>query len=109
MNRTPPPGRYVYLEFNAPLSSARADVIAAALAADDPRTILDIGCGWGELPLRVLAAAPKATGLGIDTDAELLARGQENASARGLADLVEFVNAPAPTEHEPADVVICVG
>jgi cyclopropane fatty-acyl-phospholipid synthase-like methyltransferase len=103
------PTRYAYLDFNAPLSSARADAIAAALVADGPDTVLDIGCGWGELLLRVVAAGSTTKGKGIDADAELLARARANAAARGLADRVEFVEAPAPTEHERADVVICVG
>jgi len=109
MSRLPRPGRYAYLDFNAPLSSSRADLIARALAGDNPGTVIDIGCGWGELLLRVLAASPDTKGLGIDTDAELLARARANASARGLADRVEFVNATAPTKHEPADLVVCVG
>jgi hypothetical protein len=103
------PTRYAYLDFNAPLSSSRADAIAAALAADGPATVLDIGCGWGELLLRVVAAGSTTTGLGIDTDVDLLARARTNAATRGLADRVAFVDASAPTEHEPADIVICVG
>jgi SAM-dependent methyltransferase len=104
-----PPGRYAYLDFNAPLSRTRADAIAGELAGDSPGTVLDVGCGWGELLLRVLAACSTTTGVGIDTDAELLARARANADARGLADRVEFVEATAPTEHEPVDAVVCVG
>ena len=109
MNELPAPGRYAFLDFNAPLSGARADAIARALAEAGPRTVLDIGCGWAELMLRVIAAAPAATGLGIDTDAEALVRARANAAARGLDDRVTFVEAPAPVRHEPADIVICVG
>jgi hypothetical protein len=64
----PAPGRYEFLDFNAPSSSRRADAIAKALAGAEPSMVLDIGCGWSELLLRVLAAAPDATGTGIDTD-----------------------------------------
>jgi SAM-dependent methyltransferase len=105
----PEPERYAHLDFNAPLSNARADSIARSLAADGPRSVLDIGCGWGELLLRILAAGPTATGTGIDTDAEALARGRANAADRGLADRVAFVDAPAPREHEPVELVICIG
>jgi SAM-dependent methyltransferase len=105
----PPPERYSLLHFNAPLSSSRADAIARAIAGDEPRTVLDLGCGWGELLLRIVAACSTATGLGIDSDAELIARARANAEARGLTDRVEFIAAAAPTEHEPADIVICVG
>ena len=45
-------------------SEARASRIVARLTRNTPRTVLDIGCGWGELMLRILAAAPDATGLG---------------------------------------------
>jgi SAM-dependent methyltransferase len=103
------PDRYAFLDFNAPLSNSRADSIACALAGDEPETVLDIGCGWGELLLRVVAAGRTTTGVGIDTDADLLARARGNAAARGLTDRVEFLEAPAPAEREPADVVICVG
>ena len=105
----PAPGRYEFLDFNAPLSSRRADAIAKALADAEPSMVLDIGCGWGELLLRVLAAAPDATGTGIDTDRSLLERGRASAGDRGLDARVTFVEAPAPTEHAPADLVLCVG
>jgi SAM-dependent methyltransferase len=108
-NNSSRPERYSFLDFNAPLSSSRADAIARALAGDDPRNVLDLGCGWGELLLRVLAAGSKTTGLGIDSDAELIARARVNAAARGLSDRVEFVAVDAPTKHEPVDAVICVG
>jgi len=109
VSEPPAPGRYAFLDFNAPLSDTRADAIARSLAEAAPRTVLDIGCGWAELMLRVIAAAPTATGLGIDTDAETLARARANAADRGLDDRVTFVEAPAPVRHEPADIVICVG
>ena len=105
----PPPERYSFLDFNAPLSNSRTDAIVRALAGDELRTVLDLGCGWGELLLRMVAACSTATGLGIDSDAELIARARANAAARGLTDRVEFIVAAAPTEHEPADIVICVG
>jgi SAM-dependent methyltransferase len=101
--------RYESLDFNAPLSGRRADGIAHALAAAEPGTIVDIGCGWGELLLRALAEAPGAAGRGIDTDPAVLERARANAAARGLAGRVTFVEEPAPREHETADVAICVG
>ncbi len=72
------------LTFHGPLSEARAARLVARLSSNDPRTVLDIGCGWGELMLRVLAAAPDATGLGLDTDEGDLARGLANARDRGV-------------------------
>ncbi|MEU0189602.1 methyltransferase domain-containing protein [Streptomyces afghaniensis] len=104
-----PPHR-TRLTFHGPLSEARADRLVQRLADNSPATVLDIGCGWGELMLRVLAALPEATGTGIDLNGEDLARGRRAAEARGLADRVRFVEESATgTAHGPADLVLCVG
>jgi SAM-dependent methyltransferase len=93
MPAAPARGRYAHLDFNAPLSSARADALAETLGNAKPASVLDIGCGWAELLLRVLAAAPRATGRGIDTDAELLARARANAASHGLTERTTFLEA----------------
>ena len=103
------PGRYRHLQFNAPLSEARADAIAGRLAAASPAEVLDIGCGWGELLLRVLEQAPAAVGTGIDTDAGALERGREGARRRGLAERARFREVAADDVTGRADVVICIG
>ena len=103
------PGYYDHLDFNSPLSGARADALAAALARRGPSTVLDLGCGWAELLLRVLAAAPDARGLGIDSDERLIARARANAAARGLAERLELRAHDAAVPLEPADAVLCVG
>jgi hypothetical protein len=56
------------LSFGSPLSEERAARITAELAARKPATVLDLGCGWGGLLLRILAATPGAHGTGIDKD-----------------------------------------
>src|SRR5260370_38370248 len=104
-----PPG-LTRLTFHGPLSEARAARLVARLTANSPRTLLDIGCGWGELMLRILAAAPDATGVGIDTGEDDLARGQAAARARGLADRVTFARESGiGTTRGPAGLVPCVG
>jgi SAM-dependent methyltransferase len=103
------PGYYDYLDFNAPLSGRRADSIALALSANGPNTILDIGCGWGELLLRTVAASAGARGHGIDNDGKLISRARANAETRGLSSLVTFEVGAAETVRATADVVICVG
>jgi len=104
------PPRLTRLTFHGPLSEARAARLVARLARNSPRTVLDIGCGWGELMLRILAAAPAAAGLGLDTDEGDLARGRDNARARGLAGRVTFVRESAVgTSRGPADLVLCLG
>jgi SAM-dependent methyltransferase len=98
------------LTFHGPLSEARASRIVARLTANRPGSVLDIGCGWSELMLRVLAAAPQATGLGLDTDEGDLARARASAQARGLGDRVTFVQeSGVKTSRGPADLVLCVG
>jgi cyclopropane fatty-acyl-phospholipid synthase-like methyltransferase len=70
--------------------------------------VLDLGCGWGELLLRILAAHPATTGTGVDTSREALDRGVRAAARRGLHERVEFVEAPAESCVDVADIVVCV-
>lgn len=104
------PPRLTRLTFHGPLSEARADRLVERLAAAGPRTVLDIGCGWGELMLRVLEAVPEATGVGVDLKGGDLARGRANAAARGLDGRALFAEESATdTARGPADVVLCLG
>ena len=104
------PPRFTRLTFHGPLSEARAARIVDRLARTRPATVLDIGCGWGELMLRILAAVPGAAGTGIDLSGADLARGRDNAAARGLAQRVSFIEESAVrTARGPANLVLCVG
>ncbi|WP_033239756.1 SAM-dependent methyltransferase [Streptomyces albidoflavus] len=106
----PGPPRPRALTFHGPLGEGRAAELTARLAAHRPATVLDIGCGWGELMLRVLAAVPGATGTGLDVDEEDLARGRALAAGRGLAGRVEFLAESATgTRRGPAYLVLCLG
>lgn len=73
------------LTFMTPLSEARADELVGFLAEDLRGTVLDIGCGWAELLLRAVAAAPDARGVGVDTDAASIEHGRRLLEQRGLA------------------------
>jgi cyclopropane fatty-acyl-phospholipid synthase-like methyltransferase len=79
------------------------------LAAGGPADVVDYGCGWAELLLRVLRAAPEATGVGIDIRGPDLARARANAEKRGLSGRVSFIEGPATDHARPADVVINCG
>jgi SAM-dependent methyltransferase len=104
------PPRYTRLTFHGPLSAARAARLVDRLARTGPATVLDLGCGWGELLLRILEAVPEAVGTGIDLAAADLDRGRANAAARGLASRVSFIEESAvDTARGPADLVLCVG
>ncbi|MFJ4717042.1 SAM-dependent methyltransferase [Streptomyces sp. NPDC088785] len=103
------PPRLTTLSFHSPLSEPRAASLIERAAAEAPSTVLDIGCGWGELMLRVLEAVPGARGTGVDLNGEDLARGRTNAAARGLADRVEFLEKSATDAAlDPADLVFCL-
>ncbi len=96
------------LTFNAPLSDERANALVAALPISPGHHVLDLGCGAGELLLRILAAHPATTGTGVDAVREALDRGLLNAAQRGLYGRVEFVEADVTMFVDLADVVVCV-
>ncbi|MFH8486034.1 SAM-dependent methyltransferase [Streptomyces longisporoflavus] len=103
------PPRLTRLTFHGPLSEARAARIVERVAPGTG-SVLDLGCGWGELLLRVLEAAPAATGVGVDVSAADLARGRAAAEERGLAERVTFVEeSAADSKRGPADLVLCLG
>jgi cyclopropane fatty-acyl-phospholipid synthase-like methyltransferase len=98
------------LTFHGPLSQIRAGRLVDRLTRARPATVLDVGCGWGELMLRILDVLPEATGFGFDTDEGDLARARDNARARGLDDRVTFAReSGVGTTRGPADLVLCVG
>ncbi len=96
------------LKFNAPLSEERAGALVAALPISPGHHVIDLGCGVGELLLRILAAHPATTGTGVDTSKEALDRGVLVAAQRGLYGRVEFVEADPAKFVDLADVVVCV-
>jgi SAM-dependent methyltransferase len=100
---------YDDLTFLSPLSDRRATGLVDFLAAVSPATVLDLGCGWGELLLRVVARVPTARGRGVDQDEPALAHGRHLAAERGLADRVGFDAADIRALTGPADAVICIG
>jgi SAM-dependent methyltransferase len=104
------PPLYTDLSFNAPLSDTRAAGLIERLRPLDNARVVDIGCGWAELLLRVAAAEPSVTAAGIDTSAASVEHGRRLAGERGLADRIELtVGDASGWEFLPADVGICVG
>jgi len=92
-----------------PLSEERAARLVAFLASGAPGSVLDIGCGWAELLLRVLTAAPEAVGEGVDLDAEAITQGRALAVVRGLVDRVDLRVDDARELAGGWDAVICIG
>lgn len=92
----------------------RYDEIARAIAAEAPEggTVVDIGCGTGEVLGRLATLAPSLDLIGVDVDAEMIERAQRNAGRRALkaatgrprfvvADVAEL-----PFADESVDLVV---
>src|SRR5262249_8687691 len=92
---------HLRLAFNAPLSSERAASLVTRLSGE---TLLDLGCGWGELVHRWLDAHATARAKGVDTDEAAIARARSKNHPRAT-----FVCGDAASNDEHADVIVCVG
>ena len=94
----------------APLSEERAEKLVHFVSANLAGTVVDIGCGWAELLMRVLEATPKAQGIGIDLHDSYITHVQSLARERGISDRISLIAGDA-RDHLPesSDAVICVG
>ncbi|SNS67371.1 Methyltransferase domain-containing protein [Geodermatophilus pulveris] len=94
----------------APVSDDGLHRLLTRLVPPGAREVLDLGCGCGAWLLRLLAAAPGCTGVGVDTSAPALDAARAEARRRGLTGRVEFVHGDAAGHAGgPVDVVLCVG
>lgn len=100
---------YEDLSFHGPLSEQHAGQLVRSLGPLAGCQVVDLGCGWAELLLRILAAEPTATGHGIDQDARAVEHGRANASERGLADRVRLEVGDAGQWSGTADVLVVNG
>lgn len=103
------PAHFASLVFIAPLSRDRAQRLANRLAVNEPAVRADIGCGWGELLMQVVALTTSGIGVGVDIDEVALDRGRALAIAKGPAGRVRFVARLEDAAVTAADVVICCG
>lgn len=108
--------RYGGLRWNTPLSPAHAELLLERLDVHAGHSVLDLGCGWGELLLRAVAGAganatrgEPCVGTGVDLDQPLLQRGRARAQELGLAEQVQFVAQRAESWTRPADRVLSIG
>lgn len=74
----------------------RYDEIARAIAEEAPEggTVVDLGCGPGEILVRLATLAPSLHLTGVDLDADMVARAQRRAERR-----------PIPADRRPSFVV----
>lgn len=106
------PPLYDDLDFLSPLSETRAVALARWLAVGltDGGTALDVGCGWGELLLRVAASAPQGQVIGIDLEADRVAEAARRAEAHGLGERALFVTADGLDAGPPlVEALVAVG
>jgi cyclopropane fatty-acyl-phospholipid synthase-like methyltransferase len=98
------------LTFMAPLSEERADQLVQFISEGLTGTVVDVGCGWAELLIRVLEAAPAAIGIGIDLKTTSIERARTLAQARGVANRAKLI-AGDVKDHLPASAqaAICIG
>ncbi|WP_367137658.1 cyclopropane-fatty-acyl-phospholipid synthase family protein [Saccharothrix sp. HUAS TT1] len=101
---------HALLDFNSPLSDAKAYDLIGGLHLRPGERVVDYGCGWAELLLRAVEHEPNARGLGVDSDDYAINRGRANVEARGLSSRVELHLADVTTwETAPADVAVSMG
>jgi SAM-dependent methyltransferase len=82
--------------FANPMSEQAVDAAIAALPLPSDPFIVDIGCGSGEVLVRVIATHPGARGIGVDLDADAISEARRRGT--GL-----------PVEFEQRDAAMVVG
>lgn len=113
--------RYAALKWNCPLSQAHGDDLLSHLRLDEAQSLVDLGCGWGELALQAAsrmtsspaAAAngllgPSTTITGIDSDKSLIDRAISLARDRSIENAT-FIEGSAETWTGKVDRAICIG
>ena len=92
------------LPFANPLDPADIDAAIAALDLPVGAQVLDIGCGFGELLVRIKQAHPGVTTIGIEPAHEWA----EASRARGVDVVHEAMLEEAAPEPESLDLVCCI-
>lgn len=67
------------------------DLLVSVVREQRPRRVLDVGCGAGLQLATMLATAPGATGVGIDSDADAARLAARTLEQRGLAERATVV------------------
>ena len=81
------------------------DAVLARLTELSPRTVLDLGCGTGQLTRRLTAEFPEAEVVGLDYSAGMLDETRDRVG--GSADLVHADAQYLPFRSASIDVAVC--
>lgn len=98
--------KYASMLWNSPLGEPHSDELLEQMRFSSATSIVDLGCGWGELLLRAVARTG-AKGTGVDTDNLALDRGKREAQKRGID--INFVCQSAANWQDSQDRAICIG
>lgn len=92
------------------LDSRWRRLAAEACLDNNPKTILDLGCGTGDLTINIARAAGKDTEItGIDYSQPMLEKARQKATKAGVAKLVRFTQGDATALPFPDVYFDCVG
>ena len=99
------------LLWNNPISETKMSKYIEALALLPGQRVVDVGCGCGELLIR-LVERYQVQGVGIDNSTEHIVEATRRAAARGVEEHVRF-EADEALAHkvapESCDLAICIG
>jgi SAM-dependent methyltransferase len=99
------------MPFHNPISENALDALIGLLPLGPDDSVLDVGCGRGELLIRV-AEASGARGVGVDSSEEQIGRAQHEATARVAATELQFEARDAATlvaSRRSFSLASCVG
>jgi SAM-dependent methyltransferase len=98
--------------FLSPLDPVKVDRSLALLDLPVGASVLDAGCGKGEVVIRLLERYPAVRALGVDTNASFIEEGTREAARRVPdADLTLLAEplGEVPGDRLPLDLLICTG
>jgi SAM-dependent methyltransferase len=101
----------IELPWNAPLGEAKTSLIIETLDLQAERRVLDVGCGCGEVLIRI-GERYGIRGTGIDSSGEHVSEARRRAAGRVSEPAIRFVEADArsfPVKRESLDLAMCMG
>ncbi len=100
---------YDRMSWNTPLSEDHASLLLDGLDDVPGQTLLDLGCGWGELLMRAVGRTSEGHGTGVDSADWAVERARRAAAERGMSERTAFVVGDCSEWADAADRVLCIG